>query len=82
MSWAIFFLWPVYITIVILIYFTFMIIKILNMTKLNVEILKKIVDTVPGDFVLGFTAPDGFDFDFTDNVEIRVSEKRVMLKSL
>ena len=51
------------------------------MTKLNVEVLKKIVDTVPGDFVLGFTAPNGFDFDITDNVEIRVSEKRIMLKS-
>lgn len=51
------------------------------MTKLNIEVLKKIVDTVPDDFVLGFTAPDGFDFDITDNVEIRVSDKRIMLKS-
>ena len=58
-----------------------MIIKILTMTKLNVEVLKKIIDTVPDDFVLGFTAPDGFDFDIIDNVEIRVSEKRIMLKS-
>ena len=52
------------------------------MAKLNIEILKKITNTVPDDFTLCFQAPDGYVFDITDNVEIRVSEKKLLLKSL
>lgn len=49
------------------------------MSQLTIEILKEIVDKLPGDFIVGFNDKD-VDHIISDKFEVDVSSKKLVLK--
>lgn len=50
------------------------------MSELNIEILKEIVEKLPDDFLVEFKDNEGSTFTLSDNINVKVSEKKLVLK--
>lgn len=50
------------------------------MSKLNIETLKEIVEKLPDDFLVEFKDKEGSTFTLSDDINIKVSEKKLVLK--
>ena len=50
------------------------------MSELNIEILKQIVEKIPNDFIVEFEDINGSTCIVSDNINIKVSEKKLTLK--
>ena len=50
------------------------------MSELNIEVLKEIVEKIPNDFVVEFEDINGSTCLVSDNISIKVSEKKLILK--
>ena len=54
--------------------------KLSIMSELNIEILKEIVEKLPDDFLVEFKDNEGSTFTLSDNINVKVSEKKLVLK--
>ena len=54
--------------------------KLSIMSKLNIETLKEIVEKLPDDFLVEFKDKEGSTFTLSDDINIKVSEKKLVLK--
>lgn len=50
------------------------------MSELNIETLKEIVEKIPDDFLFEFTDNEGSTFTLSDDINVKVSEKKLVLK--
>ena len=50
------------------------------MAELNIEILKEIVEKLPDDFLVEFKDNEGSTFTLSDNINVKVYEKKLVLK--
>ena len=50
------------------------------MAELNIEILKQIVEKLPDDFLVEFEDINGSTYTISDNINVKVSEKKLVLK--
>lgn len=50
------------------------------MAILNVEVLKEIVEKLPNDFEVEFVNYEGAVAPLSDNISVKVSEKKLVLK--
>lgn len=50
------------------------------MSELNIEILKEIVEKLPDDFLVEFEDINGSTHTVSDNISVKVSEKKLVLK--
>ena len=50
------------------------------MSELNIEILKEIVEKLPDDFLVEFEDTNGSTYVVSDNISVKVSEKKLVLK--
>ncbi len=50
------------------------------MPELNIEILKEIVEKLPDDFLVEFEDINGSTYAVSDNISVKVSEKKLVLK--
>jgi hypothetical protein len=50
------------------------------MTILNIEVLKEIVEKLPNDFEVEFQDRGGVISPVSDEISVKVSEKKLMLK--
>ena len=49
------------------------------MSELKVDVLKSIVDKVPGDFLVEFEYSQGKVCSLSDDIRVKVSEKKLVL---
>ena len=49
-------------------------------SELNIEVLKQIVEKLPNDFIVEFEDINGSTCIVSDNINIKVSEKKLTLK--
>lgn len=54
--------------------------KLSIMSKLNIETLKEIVEKLPDDFLVEFKDKEGSTFTLSDDINVKVSEKKLVLK--
>ena len=54
--------------------------KLSIMSELNIEILKEIVEKLPDDFLVEFKDNEGSTFTLSDNINVKISEKKLVLK--
>ena len=54
--------------------------KLSIMSELNIEILKQIVEKLPNDFIVEFEDINGSTCIISDNINVKVSEKKLTLK--
>ena len=54
--------------------------KLSIMSELNIEILKEIVEKLPDDFLVEFKDNEGSTFTLSDNINVKVYEKKLVLK--
>lgn len=50
------------------------------MSELNIEVLKQIVEKLPDDFIVEFEDISGSTFIISDNINVKVSEKKLTLR--
>ena len=50
------------------------------MSELNIEILKQIVEKLPDDFIVEFEDISGSTCIVSDNINVKVSEKKLTLR--
>ena len=50
------------------------------MSELNIETLKEIVEKLPDDFLVEFKDKEGSTFTLSDDINVKVSEKKLVLK--
>ena len=50
------------------------------MSELTIEVLKEIVEKLPNDFEVEFENREGSIFKLSDNIGVKVSEKKLILK--
>ena len=54
--------------------------KLSIMSELNIETLKEIVEKLPDDFLVEFKDKEGSTFTLSDDINVKVSEKKLVLK--
>ena len=54
--------------------------KLSIMSKLNIETLKEIVEKLPDDFLVEFEDINGSTYTVSDNISVKVSDKKLVLK--
>ena len=50
------------------------------MSELTIEVLKEIVEKLPADFLVEFEDINGSTYTISDNISVKVSEKKLVLK--
>lgn len=50
------------------------------MSELTIEVLKEIVEKIPDDFIVEFKDNEGSTFTLSDDINVKVSEKKLVLK--
>lgn len=50
------------------------------MSELTIEVLKKIVEKLPDDFTVEFKDRDNTVSTLSDNINVKISEKKLVLK--
>ena len=53
---------------------------VIDMSELNIEILKQIIEKLPNDFIVEFEDINGSTCIVSDNINIKVSEKKLTLR--
>ena len=61
-------------------YFNISLNIISNISELSIEVLKEIVEKLPDDFIVEFEDRDGSNFILSDNIGVKVSEKKLILR--
>ena len=61
-------------------FFILFLINILFMAILNIEMLQEIVDKLPNDFEVGFEDRNGSVSQLSDEIIVKVTEKRLVLR--
>ena len=52
-----------------------------NMSELSIEILKQIVEKLPDDFIVEFKNREGSTVTVSDDINVKISEKRLVLRT-
>ena len=55
--------------------------KILNMAELNIQTLKQIIEKLPEDYLVEFKDKEGFVTKLSDNIQVNISEKKLVFLS-
>ena len=50
------------------------------MSELTIEVLKEIVEKLPDDFIVEFKDREGPTFTLSDDINVKISEKRLVLR--
>ena len=50
------------------------------MSELSIEVLKEIVEKLPDDFIVEFEDRNGSTFTLSDDINVKISEKKLVLK--
>ena len=53
---------------------------VIDMSELNIEILKQIAEKLPDDFIVEFEDISGSTCIVSDNINVKVSEKKLTLR--
>ena len=51
------------------------------MSELSIEVLKEIVEKLPNDFIVEFKDRNGSTFTVSDDINVKISEKRLVLRT-
>ena len=51
------------------------------MSELTIEVLKEIVEKLPNDFIVEFKDRNGSTFTVSDDINVKISEKKLVLKT-
>ena len=49
------------------------------MSELSIEVLKEIVEKLPNDFIVEFKDRNGSTFTVSDDINVKISEKKLVL---
>ena len=52
-----------------------------NMSELSIEILKQIVEKLPDDFIVEFKNREGSTVTVSDDINVKISEKKLVLRT-
>lgn len=52
-----------------------------NMSELSIEILKEIVEKLPDDFIVEFKNREGYTVTVSDDINVKISEKKLILRT-
>ena len=50
------------------------------MSELTIEVLKEIVEKLPNDFIVEFKDRNGSTVTVSDDINVKISEKKLVLK--
>ena len=50
------------------------------MSELTIEVLKEIVEKLPNDFIVEFKDRNSSTFTVSDDINVKISEKKLVLK--
>ena len=50
------------------------------MSELTIEVLKEIVEKLPNDFIVEFKDRNGSTFTVSDDINVKISEKKLILR--
>lgn len=50
------------------------------MSELTIEVLKEIVEKLPDDYIVEFKDREGSPFILSDDINVKISEKKLVLK--
>ena len=51
------------------------------MSELTIEVLKEIVEKLPNDFIVEFKDRNGSTFTASDDINVKISEKKLILRT-
>ena len=51
------------------------------MSELSIEILKQIVEKLPDDFIVEFKNREGSTVTVSDDINVKISEKKLVLRT-
>ncbi|WP_295614293.1 hypothetical protein [uncultured Methanobrevibacter sp.] len=51
------------------------------MSELTIEVLKEIVEKLPNDFIVEFKDRNGSTFTVSDDINVKISEKKLVLRT-
>ena len=51
------------------------------MSELSIEVLKEIVEKLPNDFIVEFKDRNGSTVTVSDDINIKISEKKLVLRT-
>lgn len=51
------------------------------MSELSIEVLKEIVEKLPNDFIVEFKDRNGSTFTVSDDINVKISEKKLVLRT-
>ncbi len=51
------------------------------MSELSIEVLKEIVEKLPDDFIVEFKDRNGSTFTVSDDINVKISEKKLVLRT-
>ena len=51
------------------------------MSELTIEVLKEIVEKLPDDFIVEFKDRNGSTFTVSDDINVKISEKKLVLRT-
>ena len=51
------------------------------MSELSIEILKEIVEKLPNDFIVEFKDRNGSTVTVSDDINVKISEKKLVLRT-
>ena len=51
------------------------------MSELTIEVLKEIVEKLPNDFIVEFKDRNGSTFTVSDDIYVKISEKKLVLRT-
>ena len=51
------------------------------MSELTIEVLKEIVEKLPNDFIVEFKDRNGSTFTVSDDINVKISEKKLILRT-
>ena len=51
------------------------------MSELSIEVLKEIVEKLPNDFIVEFKDRNGSTVTVSDDINVKISEKKLVLKT-
>ena len=51
------------------------------MSELSIEVLKEIVEKLPDDFIVEFKDRNGSTFTVSDDINVKISEKKLVLRN-
>lgn len=52
------------------------------MSELTIEVLKEIVEKLPNDFIVEFKDRNGSTFTVSDDINVKISEKKISIENL